>query len=127
VDGGRSAHEAGRPLDQARRSVRDRSCRSRVKKTVAKTAEPEVTPQKLGLAVTGTIIGPSRSLARINGKTYEQGKTVSVTTKDGRTFAFQGDGHQCAARVLERLGKSYELRAESAKKSGQIDLVRSEP
>ncbi len=53
----------------------------------SKTADPNTTPQSLGMVLSSTIIGPHRRLARISGKTYKLGQTVTLD-EDGRRIAF---------------------------------------
>ena len=48
---------------------------------------PAVTPQGLGLSLSSTIVGSGRRVARIGGRSYEQGQTIQVR-KDGQIVAF---------------------------------------
>ena len=48
--------------------------------------EPEldVPPQSVGLALSSTIVGPRRNIARINGANYRHGGTVEVKSDQGK-------------------------------------------
>jgi hypothetical protein len=92
------------------------------KKAPPKPVEPDVTPQSLGVALSGTIIGAGRRTAWINGKTYVPGATVELTTKDGKHFAFTLDAVEARRIVLQRQGKQFEVKLSPAPSSGQIEL-----
>jgi hypothetical protein len=96
------------------------------KKEPPKLPEPEVTLQGLTVVLAGTIIGPGRNLARINGKTYQPGSTIELSGKDGKKkYAFTVSEVTARRVVLERQGKKFELEIPSAGRSGRIELLGS--
>ena len=90
----------------------------------SETADPNTTPQSLGMVLSSTIIGPHRRLARISRKTYKLGQIVRLD-EDGRRIAFTlVEVHQGQV-VMEREGKRFNLKIPSRVNSGQIELVGS--
>ena len=87
-----------------------------LKEDVAKTAmedqveakAPPVSPASLGMALTSTIIGPRVGIARIGGRTYNQGQTIDVE-KDGRNHRFVLTEIFDRRVVLETEGERFEL------------------
>lgn len=72
-----------------------------------------ITPKAAGLALYSTILGPKHSVARINGKTYARGDTIEVATNSSGKIGFTLVEIGTKSAVLERLGKTYELKIES--------------
>jgi hypothetical protein len=59
----------------------------------------DVPPSEAGLVLSGTIVGPRRSVARMNGKNYVEGDTVLALTSE-RPLSY---------RVVEVAGRSVTL------------------
>jgi hypothetical protein len=81
----------------------------------------EATPEELGMVFSGTMIGPHRRVAQINGESYRPGETVRVVNGGGQiefTLA------TVAARriVLKRKGRLFELTIPSPARFGRIEL-----
>jgi len=89
----------------------------------AAIAVGDVTPQGLGLLLSGTLVGRDRAVARIGGKTYRAGNTVAVT-KDGQQIVFELVEVHPRRIVLQRDGEQYELSIAGPGDSGQIELVK---
>jgi hypothetical protein len=90
----------------------------------AAEAAAAMTPEKLGLALSSTLIGPQRRLALISGRAYEQGRTVQGA-KDGRQFAFTLSEVHPRRIVLTREGIRYELTIPPPASSGRLELYGS--
>jgi hypothetical protein len=88
------------------------------------TVKESVTPQSLGLVLTSTIIGPRRRVARINGKTYEEGQTCELS-KDGQPFAFTLAEVHPRRVVLTREGTAYELLIPAPAGSKRIEMLQN--
>jgi len=88
------------------------------------TNKPAVamTPQGLGLVLSSTIIGPSRRVARINGKTFEQGQTIEVL-KDGQHISLTLSEVQPRRVVLTRDSAQVELTIPDPIQSKKIELT----
>lgn len=108
--------------------ARDPFCVSRTEVVKAKPTEEveefplEVTPESLGMSLSSTIIGPRRRLARIDGKTYEQGKLVTLV-KDEQRIEFNLLQVHSRHVVLEREGERYELKIPSRASAGRIEIL----
>ena len=87
-----------------------------------KTANPHLTPKSLGMELSSTIVGPRRRLARISGKTYKLGQTVTMD-KDGQQITFTLVEVHPRRVVLEREGMKFELKIPSRGNSGLIELT----
>jgi hypothetical protein len=74
----------------------------------AKAKVPPATPASLGMALTSTLIGPKGGIARIGGKTYNQGQTIE-TEKEGRNYKFVLAEIHDRRVVLEMEGERFEL------------------
>lgn len=75
------------------------------------TTEPvqiTVTPESLGMAVSGTVIVPGRRVALINGRAYREGRNVP-STRGGQTIEFKLAEVHDRQIVLERQGERFEL------------------
>jgi hypothetical protein len=94
-------------------------------KEVPKPVELEIVPQSLNIVLSGTIVGPSRRVARINGRTYEQGASIELAAKDGKSFSFTLAEVDSRRVVLERKGKQFELKLSTPIRSGRIELLGS--
>lgn len=91
------------------------------------TPEPdqqEVTPESLGLVLSGTAVGPRRRVAQIGGKTFRIGTTISVT-KDGQQYQFTLVEVHSDRVVLERNAKRFELKIPTTGSSDRIELYGS--
>jgi hypothetical protein len=83
--------------------------------------QPELTPGSLGMVLSSTIIGPRRRVARINGKSYQQGETVKLA-KDQQQIEFTLAEVYPRRIVLKRQGEQFELRIPAPAHSGRIEL-----
>jgi hypothetical protein len=90
-------------------------------------AEPAIAPQSVGLVLSSTIVGPDRRVARISGRTYAEGSSVKAVTKDGGRIAYTLVDIEPRQVLLQRLGVVYELRIQSPKSTGIIELLGSMP
>ncbi len=81
----------------------------------------EVTPESLGMSLSSTIIGPRRRMARIDGKTYQQGKPVTLV-KDEQRIEFNLLEVHPRHVVLEREGVRFELKIPSRASTGRIEV-----
>jgi hypothetical protein len=91
-------------------------------------AEPELTPQNLNFVLSGTVVGAGRHVARINGKSYEQGKPIELSAKDGKQhWTFTLAEVDARRVVLERQGKRYEVKLEPGNHAGTIELLGNVP
>ena len=85
---------------------------------------PAVTPSTAGLVLTGTIIGPQRRLAQINGRTYALGKTIEIAKdKESVRAVFKLIDVQPRRAVLQAGGEKFELTIPEPGKSGKIELL----
>ena len=66
---------------------------------------PPASPASLGMALTSTIIGPNGGIARIGGRTYNQGQTIEAV-KEGRNYKFVLSEIHDRKVVLELEGES---------------------
>jgi hypothetical protein len=67
-----------------------------------------ITPAELGLKLTGTIIGPQRSVALINGRTYRQGTQIACE-KGGSRYSLRLVEVRRKGVVLECRGTRLQL------------------
>ena len=88
------------------------------------TVETVVTPGSLGMQLTGTVVGPGRHVAVIDGKAYAQGRIVG-SVKDGQAIEFTLAEVSEERIVLERQGQRYELAIPQRAASGQIESIRT--
>jgi len=88
------------------------------------TTKPAVamTAQGLGLMLSSTIIGPSRRVARINGKTFEQGQTIEVL-KDGQQISLTLSEVHARRVVLTKESSQVELTIPDPIQSKKIELT----
>ncbi len=85
---------------------------------------PAVTPSAAGLVLTGTIIGPQRSIAQINGRTYALGQTIEVAKeKEPVRATFKLTEVHPRRAVLQSGGEKFELTIPEPGKSGKIELL----
>lgn len=88
--------------------------------------EPEiaadVTPESLGLSLSGTLVGRDRAVARIGGRTYRAGNSIALT-KNGQQIVFELVEVHPRRVVLQRDGVQFELCITGPGASGQIELV----
>jgi hypothetical protein len=82
---------------------------------------PPVSPASLGMALTSTIIGPNGGIARIGGRTYNQGQTIEAV-KEGRNYKFVLSEIHDRKVVLELEGESFELSIPEPGTSGRMVL-----
>jgi hypothetical protein len=95
-------------------------------KELPKVLEPEVTLQGLNLMFAGTIVGPGRRVARINGTSYEQGKDIELAAKDGkRQFTFTLVEVDARRIVLQRQGKKNVVDLDPARPAGKVEMLGS--
>jgi hypothetical protein len=82
---------------------------------------PPVSPASLGMALTSTLIGPNGGIARIGGRTYNQGQTIEAV-KEGRNYKFVLTEIHDRKVVLEMEGESFELSIPEPGTSGRMVL-----
>ena len=68
----------------------------------------DLTPERLGMVLSSTIVGPQHRVAVINGETYSPGATVTVTSS-GKTIQFVLAEIHPRRIVLMRGGQRFEL------------------
>jgi hypothetical protein len=73
-----------------------------------KTKAPPASPASMGMTLTSTIIGPKGGIARIGGRTYNQGQSIE-TEKEGRNYKFVLSEIHDRRVVLEMEGERFEL------------------
>jgi len=88
--------------------------------------KPEELSKSLGMELTSTIVGTHHRVARINGKTYQEGSLVQIA-KDNREIEFRLEKVERRQVVLSRDGKHFELKLAGSPDSGQIKVVRNTP
>lgn len=81
-----------------------------------------VTPEALGLTLTGTVVGPGRRVAMINGKSYRQGDDVKLGAKNEST-TFKLSQVESDRVVLEQTGRRFEIKLRTPVLSSQIELM----
>ena len=79
-----------------------------------------ITPESLGLALSGTIVGPGRRVALIGGTPYRQGRHV-VVSKDKKEIRFRLETIESRRVVLRHGDKRFELTTEPEKLPGRIE------
>jgi len=84
----------------------------------------DLTLEDLGLALSGTIIGPHRRVAQINGRSYTEGETVKVTI-DRQPIEFVLVEVHRTYVVLRRRTTHYMLKIPTANEPGKIELLGS--
>jgi hypothetical protein len=84
-------------------------------------AAPQVTPQELGLTLTGTLIGPGCKVARINGRNFQEGQTIRAV-KGAQTFDFTLVEVHARRVVLQRDSERFELAIKDPRQSHSIEL-----
>lgn len=82
---------------------------------------PQVTPQELGLTLTGTLIGPGRKVARINGRSFQEGQTIRAV-KGTQIFDFTLVEVHARRVVLQRDSERFELTIKDPAQSQSIEL-----
>lgn len=75
-------------------------------------------PEELGIVVSGTLVGPRRRTALINGRVYSEGRLL--TSEDGMEFVLAEVNS--GGVVLERNGLRFELSIPRPDKSTQIEI-----
>ena len=111
------------PFHAVAREVAEKPKSEEIKAAAAEAAAA-MTPEKLGLVLSSTLIGPQRRTALVNGRAYEQGGTIHGA-KDGRQFAFTLSEVHPRRIVLVREGKRYELTIPQPAPSGRLELYGS--
>ena len=109
------------PFHAVAREVAEKPKSEQIKAAEAAAA---MTPEKLGLVLSSTLIGPQRRTALIGGRAYEQGRTIHCA-KDGRQFEFTLSEVHPRRIVLVREGKRYELTIPQPAASGRLELYGS--
>jgi len=79
----------------------------------------DVTPESMGLILSGTIVGSNRRVALINGKPYRQDQPVTLV-KDGKEIEFVIEEIDSRRVVLRRNDERFELSTQSKTLSGRI-------
>ena len=86
----------------------------------AQAAVPQVTPESLGVELSGTLIGPRRRVALIGGKAYRAGQTVTIDHA-GRPVDLKLIEVHPRRIVLEWEGNRFDLVIPERKTTGQIE------
>jgi hypothetical protein len=94
-----------------------------VRKAEPRSIVHEVTPQGANLMLSSTIVGSGLRVARISGKSYRPGDTVTIKLKGGQELEFMIAEIEARSVVLERLGKRYKLKIQTPKPLGTIEIV----
>jgi hypothetical protein len=68
-----------------------------------------LSPEDLGIELSGTLVGPHRRVALIGGKAYREGQTVNID-RDGQSIEFQLAEVHSRRIVLGREGRRFDLR-----------------
>jgi hypothetical protein len=90
----------------------------------AKIAKPlPDNPQKLGLKLTGTLLGPGKRMALINGRAYAEGQTVKASAD----ISFVVRQVEERKVTLERQGEVLVLQAVKTRESEPSAISRKEP
>ena len=87
------------------------------------SVKPELTPETLGMQLSGTVVGTRRRVAMIGGKVYTEGRTVPAVGQSQEIEFVLSEVHPRKI-VLERLGKRYELAVGDQTLPGSIELIR---
>ena len=72
------------------------------------TVQPLLTPEQLGMKLSGTVVGAGRKVAVIDGKAYAEGRSVQWF-QDGQVIDFKLTEVHPQRIVLEQLGERFEL------------------
>jgi hypothetical protein len=73
--------------------------------------EPEtslVSPENLGIELSGTLVGPRRRVALIGGKAYREGQRIRID-RDGQSIEFELAEVHSRRIVLGREGRQFDL------------------
>jgi hypothetical protein len=70
--------------------------------------QPLWTPERLGMKLSGTVVGADRGVAVIGGKAYAVGRSVELS-QEGQVIDFKLTEVHSQHIVLERLGERFEL------------------
>ncbi len=87
-------------------------------------ATPVLSPEDLGLKVSGTIVGSRRSVAMINGRAYSQGDTIELT-KNGQAFLLTLVEVRPSRIVLHCKDQQMELAIPERQNKGRFELLGS--
>lgn len=79
----------------------------------------DITPESLGMVLSGTIVGPRRRVALINGIPYRKDQPVRLV-HDGKEIEFTIEGIDSRRVVLRRNDERFELKTQSKTLSGRI-------
>lgn len=90
----------------------------------AAEAAATMTPEKLGLVLSSTVIAPRRRTALVNGRAYEQGQTIHAA-KDGRQYEFTLSEVHPRRIVLKREDRQYELAIPRPASTGRLEMYGS--
>jgi len=94
-------------------------------KSAEKVVQPVVLrPEDLGLKVSSTIVGATRRVALINGRTYREGQMIRCD-KGGQPIDFRLVEVETRHVVLEREGERFALTIPEKKRSDRIELSGS--
>ena len=88
-------------------------------------AQPErtqVTPESLGIELSGTAVGPLRRVAMIGGTAFREGQTIKIKQND-RPIEFRLVEVHLRRIVLEREGDRFDLAIPERETAGRIEPV----
>lgn len=87
-------------------------------------ARKSPTPESLGMALSGTVVGPGRRVAVIDGKAYPEGRSVEAR-QSGDVIQFKLSEVHPERIVLERLGEQFELAIPRRSSSPLIEAIEN--
>ncbi len=85
--------------------------------------QAEITPESLGMALCGTVVGPNRRMARIGKNLYRPEDTL-VVEKDGQEIEFKLAEVHARHVVLQHGQTRFELRIPTRAGAGRIEAFK---
>jgi hypothetical protein len=84
-----------------------------------------VSPEGLGIELSGTLVGPHRRVALIGGKAYREGQTVRID-RDDQSIEFELAEVHSRRIVLRREGHRFDLLIPDGRKAGGTGTAGNE-
>ncbi len=100
-------------------SVGDRSGKDG--QTGKENTQPEAPPDSLEVQLSSIIVGPNRRIALINGRPYQEGKSL-IFTKDGHQWEFHLQQVLPNAVILQWNDRRYEVKLPRTPSNVEIQL-----
>ena len=97
-----------------------------VVKKKPETVRVTATPASLAMQLTSTVVGSGPRLAVVNGKVYREGDTITVL-KDSQKVEFKLAEVGVRRVVLLSQNERFELSLPARKRSGRVELSKSQP